>query len=775
MSDMGFNRDILKELASENFEERHKLIEFLSSIHEEELYLNVSELLSSEDAIVRNSSIEIMTAWGSRVLNILIDKTKSPESNQRLYAANILGEIKEHISVEALLSLLTDEESNVRFAAAEAIGKIGSKEATMPLLHYLDSRKDDPWEQFPLILTLGQLGDERAVIPLLQLAENEMLQQPVLQAIGNIADEHAIPYIFEVLRSSDSTMNSMGILAIKNIREKIKKYKLGEDNFNQVIQKQFAKMSQDEMKIIINNLTECLEHEDYSIKPGVIFLLGLTNSPEALKTLISHYNTDLAPEIEEGLLNLGKLNSSCLINSLDSENLTCCEIIIRLLGQLKINKALEQIIKHLEHPMPEVRVESALALGQFLKPETIPLLIKLLNDSSVDVQNAAVKTLQSFGRDIVLNDILKHLEEKTLTNIESLIVTILSELKPPVDVNEILKFASSPDFEIRRTIAQALRNYNDEEAAETLMHFLSDPHPQIREEAIRSLEDRGEKITDALISALGDQAPWVRYCAAKALAKQKVNEKIIDSLAILLDDNFPFVQIAAIESLGSLKADKYCDKLFEFISNPDSDISQAAIISLSSINLSEHKIKLFQGLLENQIENPNWIVRKAIATALGSIKTDDSFNFLLKMLDQEKENLVDKEILLSLGKLSDLWETIPLLINFTNVPRLRENTLDVIVNLGKKVVPYLQKVIDNEDAEVRANIVSILSMINDPKAIQILVKTVSSDSSPNVRKQTVLALNNFSNDQRAIWAIMWVANHDPDTLVMQTAKSLLVS
>jgi HEAT repeat protein len=188
-----------------------------------------------EDAIKRNSAIEILTAWGKNVTNILVEKTKTGNYNERIFSCNILGDIKDPSATEALLNLLTDEESNVKFAAYEAIGKIGNKEATTPLLQYLYSNMDNPWEQFPLIITLGQLSDEKALLPLLHLAENEMLKQPVLQAISNIADERAISYIIDALQSQDDYIQEICILTIKNMKDKVDKSKINQKNLINII------------------------------------------------------------------------------------------------------------------------------------------------------------------------------------------------------------------------------------------------------------------------------------------------------------------------------------------------------------------------------------------------------------------------------------------------------------------------------------------------------------------------------------------------------------
>lgn len=765
-------KETIKQLSSEDFDERQKAIETLSGIHNSEVYSIVSRLLESEDAITRNAAIELMTAWGAKVIPILTEITKSNDPNQRLYACNILGEIRDPSAVDALLSLLPDEEGNVRFAAAEAIGKIGSKEATMPLLHYLHSRIDEPWEQFPLILTLGELRDERAVKPLLQLAENEMLRHPVLEAVSNIADEHAIPYFIEILKETDNMMLNMAILAIKKMKDKISEYKLGTENFNNVITNQIKKLSENEISNVISNLKNCIISDDFSVKLCSIFILGLTGVKIASEILISNYSMDFSSEIEDALFNLGKSNENILIECLDSGEINCRDILINVLGKLDCQNATEKVKNNINHPVSEVRIASILTLGKFVNPSSISILISLLDENSLDIRNATVEALSNFPRDLILPVLLEKI--KNSGSLES-VLKIISNLNPPANVSEILNFSNSKEPEIKRIVAQALKKYDDEKSLETLISFLSDENSQVREEAIRAMEGKGEKINQYLISSLKDPEPWVRYCSAKALEKQQYSEEIVDSISELLNDKIPFVRIAAIETLGTLKAEKYSENLLKLISDNDYDISQAAIISLGNMILNHEKLEKFENVLEKEIENNNWLIRKAVAKALGELPTQNSMNLLLRMLAQETENIVDKEIINSLSILPEREKSIPLLISFSEEHELRENIIESLVQIGKDVIPFIQKYIENSDTETKVNIISVLSRINNDKSIQLLTKLSSGESSPNVRKQSVIALGNFKNDQRALWAIMWAANNDNDSLVAQTAKSLLVS
>lgn len=767
---------LIKEIANEDFEKRRLAISSIASIYDELLYQKIGSFLGIKDAITRNSAIEIFTLWGNHATHIVIEKTKSDNYNERIFACNILGDIKDPKATDCLLALLTDEESNVRFAAAEAIGKIGNKEATMPILQYLYSRKDDPWEQFPLILTLGQLEDERSLLPLLSLAENEILKQPVLQAISNIADERAIPYSIDILKDFDDYVQNLAVLTIKNIKDKSENHKINKKNVLNLIKEKLHDLSIIDLENIVTNINKCLYQDDYLIKIGAIFILGLIATNSAVDTIIEFYTSDFDLEINEAFFNIAEKNTHYLIETLNKKNNACVESIIMVLGENKVFDAYESIINFLKNNSSSIKIQAIKALGEIGNPNCIDILLeKLLNTDSDDVKKAIVSTVSKFSYELVFPKIETILSEKVIE--DYYFIEVLVSLEQKIDFSFIKKYIGNNDFRVRKTLANALSNYiENKDTLNMLINLLNDPHSQVKEAAINSLSlvGVGKNIRFTLIPLLLDIDPWVRYSAVKALAKLPFSEEIIANLIKLINDKSPFVKIAVINALGELNAVETMDILFRFILDKDPDIAKTAILAISNLDLCEKDKNRFLNFLAIQIESKEWLIRKAVATALGNIKNEESFELLFRLLASETENIVDNEILTSIANFNTR-DAILALIDFINFDELKDKSVALLSNFDDSVIPYLKAAFDNNDVEIKLTIISILGEIKSDKVLTVLLKYSSEGLSPNIRKQALLALSNFCKDQRAIWAIMWAANNDSDQIVQQTSKMLMVS
>ncbi len=116
----------------------------------------------------------------------------SRRASKRAHAARRLGRLRSPLAIGELLRALDDPEAGVRRAAARALGRIGSSDATEKLAELLTNRESQA--QGPAARALGRIGDEPSVNALLnnlgQADRKTMLDS--LEALRRIKSPAAI-------------------------------------------------------------------------------------------------------------------------------------------------------------------------------------------------------------------------------------------------------------------------------------------------------------------------------------------------------------------------------------------------------------------------------------------------------------------------------------------------------------------------------------------------------------------------------------------------------
>lgn len=90
----------------------------------------------------------------------------------REIVCRIIGDRYAEIAVPNLIKALGDESAAVRYAAADALAKIGDARAGPPLLERFNASEDTPWVKHMLALALGAVGYQPAIKPLVQALSN---------------------------------------------------------------------------------------------------------------------------------------------------------------------------------------------------------------------------------------------------------------------------------------------------------------------------------------------------------------------------------------------------------------------------------------------------------------------------------------------------------------------------------------------------------------------------------------------------------------------------
>jgi len=152
----------------------------------------------------------------------LIIELKSDEWAGRCLAAVPLGDIGDHRAVEPLIKALEDDVLEVRGCAALSLGKIGDHRAAEPLIKALE---DGVFQvRATAAVALGKIGDARAVEPLVKALEDGVFQVRgcAAVALGKIGDARAVGSLTAALADKEGRVSDSARVALTMIAEKVK-------------------------------------------------------------------------------------------------------------------------------------------------------------------------------------------------------------------------------------------------------------------------------------------------------------------------------------------------------------------------------------------------------------------------------------------------------------------------------------------------------------------------------------------------------------------------
>lgn len=126
------------------------------------------------------------------------------DTSARMAAVAELGRSRGPKVLEALLGALRDENRDVRWVAVEALGELGDRRAVQPLLQYLRRKEAYRWGKRLVADALGEIGGSQAVEALsAMLADGDpFVRRLAALALLRQGDAGLLPRVAEVLRES---------------------------------------------------------------------------------------------------------------------------------------------------------------------------------------------------------------------------------------------------------------------------------------------------------------------------------------------------------------------------------------------------------------------------------------------------------------------------------------------------------------------------------------------------------------------------------------------
>ena len=315
---------------------------------------NLRKFLKSDDPAIRRMGLSMAKGSGvpeALYRNVFRLSLWDPEEGNREPAEEIVKEIglkniPEFPIVVWFIKALRDKDPIVRQDAVEALGIIGDKRATEPLIKAL--RNKDEIVRDYAVKALETFGDERAVEPLIKLLASRSKSRAVAaKALGTFGDVRAIEPLIKALKYSDSWYYSEALNSSFNVRR----------NAAEVLV-QFGEPAMDP-------LLAKLEDNDVS---------------------------DFAAEILE---KLGKSVVKPLIKVLNESSSKARNAAVEALGNIGDKDAVKPLITVLGDKDSAIRFSAVEALGKIGDQRAVKPLIATLGDKDSSVSLSAAEALAS--------------------------------------------------------------------------------------------------------------------------------------------------------------------------------------------------------------------------------------------------------------------------------------------------------------------------------------------------------------------------------------------
>ncbi len=454
---------------------------------------------------------------------------------------------------------------------------------------------------------------------------------------------------------------------------------------------------------------------------------------------------DGPPEIRRksvnALVDIGKPATPHLINSIDHPNPRVREDIIETLGRIKDPEALEVIISTLDDPGWEVRRNAVKALGLIKGEEAVNPLIQALDDENKKVRTNALASLGKIGDIRAQKFFIESFKGKNKQT-HKIVTKALIKIGPS-SVDSLIGFLKDSEDEVRGRAAEALGEIGDIKATPFLVELLKDDISDVRIKAADALGQlKDSAAIGPLVEARNDDDYEVAEVAIWAL-RDMGDEALQPLLRILKEDNVDARKMAA-QTLGHMGHKKAIKPLIEALNDESEYVRRGASWGLGKIKADEGMEPLIEAL-----DDDEWWVRMDAATALGNFKEKKAVEALGMLLDKEKEMIVAERVINSLREIGDKDAIGPLSrFLFSKFDRLKwrtlmaldeigwepSNDLETVYHLiikkkwhdvgeyGELAVEPLHLALDNVDFHDKANIISILGNIGNPKSVNHILR-----------------------------------------------------
>ena len=380
-------------------------------------------VLSKAIAQTGNQLERIHGIWGMGQLarqdksyaNVLMTLLKDSDEEISVQAAKVLGDAKIAEAAPMLIPMLSSKNPRMQFFGAQALGRIGDKQAVAPLISMIKANNDeDVYLRHAAVLALSRIGDVEPVVALSSSPEKSLRIAAVLvlrrlrnDKVSLFLQDKDEYIVTEAARAINDDLSIPASLPALAALLKDKKF-TSEPLLRRAINASLRVGTNEQL----DNLIAFAKRKDVEkdVRTEALAALGTWASPSVMDRVDGRYRGVI--ERDPALVK-SKVQPVVaeLLNDDDAETLIAAAQMVTNLGMSENNAALAKILS--THKNPKVRTAMLIALNE-LKYADMETAMKLgMTDTDADVRTAALGMAGSVDMSKeALADISKSIFEK---------------------------------------------------------------------------------------------------------------------------------------------------------------------------------------------------------------------------------------------------------------------------------------------------------------------------------------------------------------------------
>ena len=439
-----------------------------------------------------------------------------------MYALSVLGDRR----IEPII-LDSVRDPALYERASNALHRIGGPESVDFLIRILNWARDrgDFWVAFASANALGRIGERKAITPLIK---------SLVLYDGLILDVELPPGPYDALIA-------MGERAFKPLHRALR-------NGSLIIRREAVMiLSWSEGDPAIPAIARLLKDKDEDVRNSTITALSNIGGSSVIPHMAAALN-DRSARIRLKAIEYTRNNADSTVK--------------------------ESIRKSLSDTNGKIRALAAATAGELKDRYSVPILMNLARNDTIDVRKAAIRSLGNIGDDRAL-PLLREIMEKQDNQARDEAVIAYLKLRPVLDDITDVCVVDSFSVKTRLAIGSVLYRIGDPQGIHMLEYVLQDPNPYIRKDALDSLvsinpdhaveyvisatSDSQEKVLSAAINHLNNMGTNRSKEALDDLINRAIHSndtKLMSSLSVTEDPRLYEHLVTAFEKAYSDRNDK---------------------------------------------------------------------------------------------------------------------------------------------------------------------------------------------------------------------------